>query len=146
MTTIKNIFILAGVALAIAIAMAVLSVNTNSAFGSAPAGVSAGFGSATTTVVGPLNAVTIFDGVNSAGIPKRCSSRVISTTDGSGQAIQILFGDPTNGDIASTSLSEFVGNLQSASTTIMYDSGLYGCSRWTAYATASTTLLLTEFD
>lgn len=96
-------------------------------------------GIATTTAVGPQETITVFSNKSN------CSSRVISTTDGTGQAIQLLFGDPTNGDIASTSISEVVGHLQAASTTQVYDAGLYGCGRWVAYASASTTLLISEF-
>jgi len=96
-------------------------------------------GIATTTAVGPQETITIFSDKSN------CSSRVISTTDGKGQAIQVLFGDPTNGDIASTSLSEVVGHLQAGSTTQAYDAGIYGCGRWTVHASASTTLLISEF-
>ena len=114
--------------------------------GSALPGLKAGFGVATTTEVGPDETITIFTGVNSSGIKKQCSSRVISTTDGSNTPITFLLGDPTNGDIASTSLTSVIGQYQAGSTTQAYDSGLYGCDRWTAYATASTTLTVTEFE
>lgn len=96
-------------------------------------------GVATTTAVGPQEVITIFSNKSN------CSSRIISTTDGTGKAIQLLFGDPTNGDVASTSISEVVGHLQAASTTIVYDAGVYGCGRWTARSAASTALLISEF-
>jgi len=94
-------------------------------------------GIATTTAVGPQEVITVF--ANKAN----CSSRAISTTDGTGQAIQVLFGAPTNGDI--TTPTEVVGHLQAASTTAMYDAGLYGCGAWKVHASASTTLLISEF-
>lgn len=95
---------------------------------------------ATTTAVGPQETITIFSS------KKYCTSRIISTTDGTGSAIRVLFGDPTNGDVASTSISAVVGHIQAASTTQAYDSGVYGCGRWTAYAEATTTLMIAEFN
>lgn len=90
---------------------------------------------ATTTVVGPQNKVTLFNS-NSA-----CTSRIVRTQ---GQGIILAFADPTNGDVASTTLSSVIGFIQAASTTIAYDSGIYGCGRVTAYAEASTTLTTEE--
>lgn len=129
--------VLLGVVLVVGAYM--LGIVTKFASASAPSGLPATQRIATTTSVGPQEIITIFSDKQS------CSSRIISTTDGTGQAIQVLFGDPTNGDIASTSVSATVGHLQSASTTVMYDAGLYGCGRWTVYASATTTILLSEF-
>lgn len=113
---------------------------TQDAVASAPSGLPARQTIATTTQVGPDNNVTIFS--NRAS----CSSRIISTTDGNNVQIHVLFGDPVNGDIASTSLTEAVAHIQAGSTTSAYDSGIYGCGRWTAEAKSSTTLLLAEFN
>ena len=110
-------------------------------FGSAPSGLPAFPTIATTTDVGPDgdvdgNPVTIFTNKTS------CTSRIISTTDGTNQNIQLIFEDPSRGtDISSTTLTAVVGHLQSGSTTVMYDAGLYGCGRWTAFANATTTLM-----
>jgi hypothetical protein len=103
---------------------------------SAPSGLPATQRIATTTVVGPQSVTTIF--ANKAS----CASRVISTTDGTNQEILVIFGNPTNGDIATP--TGIVGHAQAGSTTVAYDSGIYGCGAWEAYATASTTLLLSE--
>lgn len=100
-------------------------------------GVPALQGVATTTAVGPDEVITVF------ASKANCTNRVISTTDGSGQAIQVLYGAPTNGDI--TTPTEVVGHLQAGSTTVAYDAGLYGCGAWKVYASASTTLLIAEF-
>ncbi len=106
--------------------------------GSAPSGLPAAQSIATTTAVGPDEVITIF--ANKAS----CSSRVISTTDGSNQAIQVLFGAPTNGD--TTTPTELVGHLQAGSTTVSYDSGMYGCGAWKVFSTSSTTILVSEFN
>jgi len=95
-------------------------------------------GMATTTEVGPDEVITIFSS------NANCSSRVVTTTDGTGQEIRVLFGAPTNGDV--TTPTATVGHFQTASTTVAYDSGLYGCGAWKAYADASTTLLIAEFN
>lgn len=72
-----------------------------------------------------------------------CDARVISTT---GSHIFISFGEPiTPGNIASTTLANGVGHIQGASTTVAYDSGLYGCGQWHAWAPATTTITIAEF-
>ncbi len=68
----------------------------------------------------------------------QCTSRVISTRGES--AIMIAFSQ-----LASTTLSGAVGNLQAASTTVAYDSGVYGCGYWTFFAYATTTITVTEY-
>lgn len=113
------------------------NISSDKGFGGA-SGLSAVQRIATTTAVGPDEVITIF--ANKA----QCSSRVISTTGGSGQAISILFGAPTNGDV--TTPTELVGHLQAGSTTIMYDGDVYGCGAWKAFATATTTILVSEFN
>ena len=124
-------------------ALVVMQVKDFS-LGSAPPGLPAFPTIATTTEIGPDgdidgNPVTIFTKKTS------CTSRIISTTDGSNQAIQLIFEDPSRGtDISSTTLSEIVGHFQAGSTTKAYDAGIYGCGRWTAFANASTTLMLSE--
>lgn len=97
---------------------------------SAPSGLPATLTVATTTTVGPQQNITVF----AAG---ECAARIVSTK---AQGIMLLFADPTNGDISSTTLSGAVGHWQAGSTTIAYDSGLYGCGRMIGYAGASTTI------
>ena len=94
-------------------------------------------GIATTTAVGPQEIITVF------ASKANCSNRVISTTAGDGQAIQVLYGAPTNGDV--TTPTELIGHLQAGSTTVAYDAGLYGCGAFKVFASASTTLLISEF-
>lgn len=110
--------------------------------GSAPSGLPATQTYATTTTVGPDGdidgtSVTIFSAV------RNCSSRVVSTND----IIWLSFATPANvGDIASSTIASEVGFAQAASTTVVYDSGLYGCGRVSGYAIASTTLTVAEFN
>jgi len=92
--------------------------------------------SATTTTVGPDTIVTIFDDQVSA----TCNSRVISTTD---SAIMISFGDVSG--FGSTTVSATAGHWQPASTTVAYDSALYGCGLYSAYGYSSTTLTVSSF-
>ena len=149
--TIRNVGLVSGLVVVMVVAIGMFAAFMVSSipdfvFSSAPSGIKAGFGTATTTEVGPDETITIFNGENSSGVPKQCSSRVINTTDGTGVGITFLLGDPTNGDLASTTLSAVNGQWHAGSTTKAYDSGLFGCERWTAYATASTTVTITEFD
>lgn len=66
----------------------------------------------------------------------RCASRIISTV---AQPIMLSFSS----DITPTAT---VGHLQSASTTISYESGIYGCGAVSAYGhNASSTITISEF-
>lgn len=108
-------------------------------YGAAFTGSSSYLQVATTTTVGAsAGRITIF----SASADGSCKARVIGTK---ATPIVILFGDPTNGNLASTTLTGETGFVQGASTTVAYDSGIYGCGRWTAYAAASTTITVSEF-
>lgn len=106
--------------------------------GSAPSGVGAAQRIATTTAVGPQEVKTVF------ASKAQCSSRVISTLDGTNSAIMVVFGTPTNGDVATP--TGVIGHYQAGSTTQMYDSGLYGCGAWKIYGYASSTITIAEFN
>lgn len=64
-----------------------------------------------------------------------CASRIISTAGGGG--ILLTFADD---DIPTSSY----GHWQGASTTVAYDSGLYGCGAVRGYSSVSQTITLTE--
>jgi hypothetical protein len=116
--------------------VAVWSVSQfNLALGSAPSGLPAAYSTATTTQVGPDLNVELF------GANGQCSARIVSTQ---AQPVMLTFFDPSEGNIASTTLSQTVGSVQAASTTAAYDSGLYGCGRVFGYAAASTTITVVE--
>ena len=126
----SNITLMAAVVVILAF-MYLLSVSTHQASAKSTNGLPATQISATTTVVGPQQTITVFRRDPS------CTARIIRTQ---GQGILLAFDDPSNGDVASTSLNSIVGFIQLASTTVAYDSGIYGCGRVTAFAEASTTI------
>jgi hypothetical protein len=92
--------------------------------------------SATTTTVG-TTPVTLFAGETSA----TCHARVVTTTD---RPITISFGETVVG-FSSTTLTATVGHYQAGSTTVAYESGIYGCGTFTAYAGASTVVTVSSF-
>lgn len=92
---------------------------------------------ATTTTVGPQSVVTLFE----ATTDNPCKSRIVTTNE---DAILISFGDVTG--FGSTTLAAGVGHYQAGSTTVAYESGIYGCGLMTALGeTASGTVTLTSF-
>ncbi len=110
--------------------------------GAAQDGFSSFLQYSTTTTAGPQGSVveknTLFAENQS------CKARVVTTRGDS--AIMIAFdGIPAGGNVSSTSLSATVGHLLLASTTVVYDAGLYGCSQWHVWAWATTTLTVSEF-
>jgi hypothetical protein len=135
MTNIKSLQY--GIVIALVLAIVYLFGASATRVGaSAFPGLITTMGVATTTTVGPQQNKQLFAS-NSA-----CLSRVVSTSGGS--AIMLIFADPTNGDVSSTTLSGSVGHWQAASTTVAYDAGLYGCGRTFAYGYASTTVMTSE--
>jgi len=105
---------------------------------SAPSGGMALVASSTQKVtVGTEAPTTIFNAKYS------CTNRVITT-----YANPIMLTFATSTDLISTvEPTATFGHLQSASTTMAYDSGLYGCGVWQVYGyTASTTISISEFE
>lgn len=130
------IFVLVGIAL-----LGTLFVATQNVSGESFTGTAANPRLATTTVVGPQGSAVVKTQIFAANTA--CKSRVV-TTDGT-SAIRISFtAIPTSGNVGSTTVGATVGHIQLASTTVSYDSGIYGCGTWNAWAWASTTLTLTE--
>ena len=107
-----------------------LGTQVPHSFAGAPPGIPTSIAFATTTAVGPQQNRQIFAASN-------CNSRIISTV---ASPIMIIFADPSNGDLASTTLNGVKGSVQAASTTVAYDSEQYGCARWFAYGFSSTTI------
>ena len=91
---------------------------------------------ATTTAIGPDEVITLFSDT------ENCKARVVSTV---ASPIMLIFGDPVNGDLASTTLSGVLGHVQSASTTVTYSSDDLGCGRISAFGFASTTITTSSF-
>ena len=141
MTT-RNFAIIAGLAAAICLtavfAIFVLA-EAPRAQASAPIGLPATVATSSTLSVGPQNNVWTGLGTTTptAEARQQCAARIITTV---GQPIMLSFGA-----ISSTTLSQTVGHQQAASTTVAYDSGLYGCGYLTVRGlNASTTITITE--
>jgi hypothetical protein len=111
-------------------------VKKDYALGSAQDGLYASLQSSATTTVNTAVSIKIFDASTS------CNARIIDAPD---TDITITLGNPSTG-IASSSLDATIAHVrQSGTTTVAYDSGIYGCGEWWAYAGATTTLNVTEF-
>lgn len=91
---------------------------------------------ATTTAVGPDTVKTLFADETSP----TCHSRVVTTA---ASGIYISFDDVTG--FGSTTLASGVGHWQASSSTVAYDSGLYGCGLMTAFGVSSSTLTISSF-
>ncbi len=130
----RNKLAVAILSLAVFIAGFLVHTPSTAKFGSATPGLPAVYGIATTTLVGPQQIFQIF-------ASSQCTARVVSTA---GSAITLIFFDPSGGDISSTTISGSKGIWQGSSTTVAYDSGIYGCGRVFAYSFASSSLNLIE--
>ena len=100
---------------------------------SAPSGYAATQGSS--------SQVTLIEGqVAQVFATSTCVSRIISL--GGFKNIWVMFKD------SETLPSVNVGNLHSASTTVAYDAGIYGCGLWRIYNASATTSIftITEFS
>ena len=90
----------------------------------------ASFIASSTVAVGPQEDKTIFV------LRQGCANRVVSSRE---TALMLSFTSSMNP-------SAVVGHQQSASTTISYDSDLFGCGPVTAFAYSSTTISVSEFS
>ncbi len=114
--------------------VALQAVSQLHSIGSAPQGVMNALATSSTIQVGTSQNKILFT-QNTV-----CTSRVISTA---GQAIMLTFGSATTTNM---NPSASVGFVQAASSTVVYDSGLYGCEYVTAYGfSASTTITTAEY-
>lgn len=129
----------------IAVAFFIMTLEKpQSVFGGSFTGTATTLNYATTTTVGPQGATVVKTQIFARN--PECDSRVISTPGTS--AIMISFNDipKTAGNIGSTTVSASAGHLQAASTTVNYDSAVYGCGTWNAWAWASTSITISEFQ
>lgn len=136
----KQIINFAGITLAILLtALAIVWLQeAQTANASAPSGLPVLVATSSTRVIGPtvsLNGFLFGTTTNEAAF--QCSSRIISTRGESAIMLSLA-------SLSSTTLSGSIGTMQSASTTVAYDSGLYGCGYVTAFAYATTTVTLVE--
>lgn len=134
-THMKNIptYLLAFVALvSLTFMFTALRADRLKPLGSAQDGMYAVLQASATTSVGIYTPTKIF----SAG---DCKARVITTNNN----LSILYG--LNGLGTSTVAMTTGGHYQAASTTIVYDGGLFGCADWYALASATTTITTSSF-
>jgi hypothetical protein len=118
------------VALPLGAAALYFFVGVPSAESSAPSGVPATIATSSLMSVGPSNAVTL-------QATSSCTARVITTY---ANPVMLTFSD-----YIGQSPTAVFGHLQAASTTVAYDSGLYGCGLVKAYGyTASTSITFTS--
>lgn len=104
--------------------------------GSAPGGYSTNWSTSSQITLSNNIAYTLF-----ATSTPGCISRVITTRQG--QFITIKFGDYAG------TVSDNSGHSQLSSTTVAYDSAIYGCGLWTATALGTTSAVgisVTEFS
>ena len=139
----ENTLYRAGIFVGICVLMAATLISlmgTKTATAMAPYGIPATVGTSSTMTIGPSTAYNSklgdYMGSTTNETAFLCGSRIVSTTGG---AIMMAYAS-----LASTTLSGSVGNYQAASTTVAYDSGLYGCGYWTFYAYATTTIVVTQ--
>lgn len=126
----KKIIIALIAIIAVLSVIAFIGNKPSNTIGFAGYGVIAEHATTSTIVVGTASVATLFTD------NEVCASRVISTA---GQAIKLSF----DSSITPTGIT---GIVQAASTTEVYDSGLYGCGQVTAYGySASTTITKSEF-
>lgn len=100
--------------------------SNNNALGSAPTGLSATIATSTNPTVG-TTALTVF-------ATSSCAARIITTV---ASPIMITFSD------AFTPTATY-GHLQAASTTVVYDSGQYGCGSVKVYSFVSSAISVSE--
>ena len=96
-----------------------IAVKKSGMLGQAVSGVQSTIGTSSTVLVGTSTPMTLT--ATSTG----CAARIITT---GAQAIRISFSH----HLSSTTLGNDIGHLQLGSTTVAYDSGLYGCDFVTA--------------
>ena|SRR3972149_5911057 len=114
---------------------------TERVFGSAPSGLYSTIATTSQVTVGPnkpnvaSSTVPLFDN------RPNCASRVITTYN---SEIKLIFSKSMISSTTPNPSATF-GHNQLASTTVVYDSGIYGCGYVSAYGFASTTLTISEF-
>jgi len=112
----------------VALSAYILGINTMPAFASAPPGLPASVATTSAAAVS-TTASTLF-------ATSTCNARIITT-----------YADPvmlTFSDYAGQTPTATFGHLQSASTTVVYDSGQYGCGLVKAYSYGTQTITVTE--
>ena len=132
----KAIIIGLGAILALLALLVTQYEDSGPALGGSTPGTPSTLATSSIKAIGPQVNIELFSSNNS------CTSRVISAQT---QPVMLAFGDDTGtGGISSTSLSQTIGHIQAGSSTVSYDSSIYGCGRWFGFAGVSTTISTLE--
>lgn len=102
--------------------------------GGAPAGLYTSYSTTSQATIGPQERLAFLYPLTD------CTSRVISTV---GSAIMLSFN--TSSSTATSTVSGTQGVVQAASTTVAYDSEIYGCGVVAGLGFASTTISIIQF-
>ena len=108
----------------------VIAFQARDVSASAPAGAQAPVATSSAITMPANTAVAI-------AATSSCAARIVTT---SGQAVMLTFSSRT-GQAAPTGS---YGHIQAASTTVAYDSGLYGCDLLRAYSFGAQALTISE--
>lgn len=109
--------------------------------GSAFTGQAAHLQIATTTTLTANTNANIFNAV----ADESCKARVVTVPGSMTGGINLVFGVTTNGDLSTSTLSATAGHYQAASTTEVYDSGLYGCGTMAARSWTTGVITVSAF-
>lgn len=120
---------LVGVLALLALVFSVGLLQTQQADASSPAGLPASVASSTALTMAATTASMVV-------ATSSCNARIIST-----QASPIML---TFSDYANQTPTAGFGHLQAASTTVVYDSGQYGCGLVKAYSFTAQTITVTD--
>lgn len=141
--------ILLGVGLLVAgllVVVGVVNLFVNPPLGGAPQGVASFVATSSNVLVGLHIESLLYEGSQSGvGVQRKCASRIVTTR---AEPIVINFSGTSLQTATTTILSTFEGHLQGASTTVVYDSAVYGCGFWGARSVgvASTTVTISESE
>lgn len=116
------------VAVLIASCFFIINWQAYSAVGSTPPGSQSTVATTSQSAVS-TSAITLF-------ATSSCASRIIQTA---ASPIMLTFSDKQG-----TTPTGSLGFIQAASTTVVYDGGLYGCGRVQAYSVAAQTITISE--
>lgn len=127
--TYKNINIIGVLLLVAVIVFTVIGIDKQTAIGSSPPGAAAVVGTSTNVVSVAGTAQLLF------ATSTNCTSRVIGTQS----EVKLTFSDRTGARPTGAN-----GHIQAASSTVVYDGGLYGCSAVWVYPYGADTISITE--
>ena len=136
---IKNKASLKVAGILLALVAAILGNVSPVKLGGAPSGLASTVASTSILAVGPQQNLVLFAETSN------CAARVVSTV---AKPIMLSFGSSPTAAVsdATTTVSAIRGHLQSASTTVTYDAGQYGCGYVGVYGhDASSTITISEF-